>query len=178
MRMFIFFLIFIFVYLCFVSQVLCVCTDNRGCFGIINIFFFFIIIFFFFYLIIWWGIGIASESKLEVLKDGWFKSHNCFYHFSLSYFSIYFIIIATSYIWGNNSISQIYVGKDYKTSTNIGIPTHTRVCLEVNTHTGTLDYFINDKYIKDRVVNVPKDVYFEVWYFNIYLLLFIYVKIL
>jgi hypothetical protein len=31
-----------------------------------------------------------------------------------------------------------------------------------NTHTGTLDYFINDKYIKDPVVNVPKDVYFGV----------------
>jgi hypothetical protein len=34
--------------------------------------------------------------------------------------------------------------------------------LEVNTHMGTLDYFINDKHIKDRVVNVPKDVYFGV----------------
>jgi hypothetical protein len=54
------------------------------------------------------------------------------------------------------------VGKNDKPSTGIGIPTHTRVCLEVNTHTGTLDYFINDKHIKDRVVNVPKDVYFGV----------------
>jgi hypothetical protein len=44
----------------------------------------------------------------------------------------------------------------------IGIPTHSRVCLEVNTHTGTLDYFTNDKHIKDHVVNVPKDVYFGV----------------
>jgi hypothetical protein len=34
--------------------------------------------------------------------------------------------------------------------------------LEVNTHTKALDYFINDKHIKDRVVNVPKDVYFGV----------------
>jgi hypothetical protein len=54
------------------------------------------------------------------------------------------------------------VGKNYKFFTGIGIPTHTRVCLEVNRHTGTLDYFINDKHIKDRVVNVPKDVYFGV----------------
>jgi hypothetical protein len=54
------------------------------------------------------------------------------------------------------------VGKDYKPYTGIGIPTHTCVCLEVNTHTGTLDYFINNKHIKDRVVNVPKDVYFGV----------------
>jgi hypothetical protein len=54
------------------------------------------------------------------------------------------------------------VGKDEKSSTCIGIFTHTHVCLEVNTHTGTLDYFINDKHIKDRVVNVPKDVYFGV----------------
>jgi pantoate kinase len=54
------------------------------------------------------------------------------------------------------------VGKSYKSSTGIGIVTHTRVCLEVSTHTGTLDYFINDKHIKDRVVNVPKDVYFGV----------------
>jgi hypothetical protein len=54
------------------------------------------------------------------------------------------------------------VGKEEKSSTKFGIPTHTRVCLEVNTHTGTLDYFINDKHIKDRVVKVPKDVYFGV----------------
>jgi hypothetical protein len=54
------------------------------------------------------------------------------------------------------------VGKVDKPFTNIGIPTHSRVCLEVNTHTGILDYFINDKRIKDRVVNIPKDVYFGV----------------
>jgi hypothetical protein len=54
------------------------------------------------------------------------------------------------------------VGENYKPVTGIGIPTHTRVYLEVNTHTGTLDYFINDKHIKYRVVNVPKEVYFGV----------------
>jgi hypothetical protein len=54
------------------------------------------------------------------------------------------------------------VGKNSKFWIGIGIPTHTHVCLEVNTHTGTLDYFINEKHIKDRVVNVPKDVYFGV----------------
>jgi hypothetical protein len=58
------------------------------------------------------------------------------------------------------------VGKDDKPYNGIGFPTHTRVCLEVNTPTGTLDYFINDKPIKDRVVNVTKDVYFRVCYFN------------
>jgi hypothetical protein len=42
---------------------------------------FILMILFFFYLIIWWGIGIASESKLEVLKDGLFDWHNCFYYF-------------------------------------------------------------------------------------------------
>jgi hypothetical protein len=54
------------------------------------------------------------------------------------------------------------VGKYDKSCNGIDIRTHTRVCLEVNTHTGTLDYFINDKHIKDRVVNVPNDVYFGV----------------
>jgi hypothetical protein len=54
------------------------------------------------------------------------------------------------------------VGENYKSDTGFAIPTHTRVCLEVNTHTKTLDYFINDEHIKDRVVNVPKDVYFGV----------------
>jgi hypothetical protein len=54
------------------------------------------------------------------------------------------------------------VGENNKPWNGIGIPPHTRVCLEVNTHKGTLDYFINDKHIKDRVVNVPKDVYFGV----------------
>jgi hypothetical protein len=52
--------------------------------------------------------------------------------------------------------------KNIKPWTVFAIPTQTRVCLEVNTHTGTLDYFINDKHIKDRVVNIPKDVYFGV----------------
>jgi hypothetical protein len=74
----------------------------------------------------------------------------------------YFVIIATSHIWGNYYNSGIYVGEDRKPSTNIGISNNSRVCLEVNTHTGTLDYFINDEHIKDRVVNVPKDVYFGV----------------
>jgi hypothetical protein len=54
------------------------------------------------------------------------------------------------------------MGKNFKRSSGIGIPTHSRVCLEVNRHRGTLDYFINDKHIKDRGVNVPKDVYFGV----------------
>jgi hypothetical protein len=54
------------------------------------------------------------------------------------------------------------VGKDNKSDTGIAIPTHTRVCLEVNTDTRTLDYFINDEHIKDRVMTVPKDVYFGV----------------
>jgi hypothetical protein len=50
------------------------------------------------------------------------------------------------------------VGKDEKPDTGIGIPNQAPVCLEMNTHTGTLDYFINDKHIKIRVVNIPKDV--------------------
>jgi hypothetical protein len=58
--------------------------------------------------------------------------------------------------------SQISVGENYEPFTGLCIQTHTRVCLELNTHTGTLDYFINDKYIKDRVINVPKNVYFGV----------------
>jgi hypothetical protein len=82
------------------------------------------------------------------------------FHFSVKLF--YFIIIATSHLYGNNSDSEIWVGRDKKPYTGIGIPTHTHVCLEVNTHTGTLDYFINDMHIKNRVVNVPKDVYFGV----------------
>jgi hypothetical protein len=52
--------------------------------------------------------------------------------------------------------------KDEKPFTGIGIGTHTCVCLEVNTFTGTLDYFINGMNIKDHVINVPKDVYFGV----------------
>jgi hypothetical protein len=54
------------------------------------------------------------------------------------------------------------VGRDENFFVEFGIPTHSRVYLEVNTHTGTLDYFINDEHFKDRVVNVPKDVYFGV----------------
>jgi Flp pilus assembly CpaF family ATPase len=54
------------------------------------------------------------------------------------------------------------VGKNSKLYTGVIIVNHTCVCLEMNTQTGTLDYFINDKHIEDHVVNVPKDVYFQV----------------
>jgi hypothetical protein len=63
---------------------------------------------------------------------------------------------------GDKSNSWIYVSKNFKPSTLIATGTDTCVCLEVNTHTETLDYFVNDKHIKDRIVNVPKDVYFGV----------------
>jgi hypothetical protein len=114
----------------------------------------------FFFLFFNEVIGIASKSKLKNFKySNCFSIHNCFYHF---YFSIYFIIIASSCIIGNKSDSQIFVGKDIKPPTGIGIGTDCFVYLEVNTHTGTLDYFMNDKHIKDRVVNVPRDVFFGV----------------
>jgi hypothetical protein len=83
-----------------------------------------------------------------------------FYFFIQLYY--FFIIIATSHIWGDKSNSFICVGEGAKPFTGIGIGTNTRVCLEVNTHTGTLDYFIDDKHINYGVVNVPKDVYFGV----------------
>jgi hypothetical protein len=54
-----------------------------------------LMILFFFCLIIWWGIGIASESKLEVLKDGWFHLHNCFYY------SLFFCLIILFYYYSN-----------------------------------------------------------------------------
>jgi hypothetical protein len=63
------------------------------------------------------------------------------------------------------------VGENFNSFTGIGIPTHTRVCLEVNTHTGTLDYFINGKHIKDCVMNVSKDVYFGLFFIHFYLLI-------
>jgi hypothetical protein len=91
---------------------------------------------------------------------------------------ILFFVIATFHIVGWNFCSYVWVGKSDNSYTTVGIPTHTRVCLEVNTHTGTLDYFINNKHIKDRVVNVPKDVYFGVWNIICYFYLFIDMKIL
>jgi hypothetical protein len=69
MKMFIFFYsIYIYIFY-FVSQVLCFCTDedDGGWFSMRNIFLFAMILFFF-YSIIWGGIGIASESKLDVIK--------------------------------------------------------------------------------------------------------------
>jgi hypothetical protein len=144
----------------FVSQVLCICTDNHYIFSIKNNSFFFYFYILIILFLIWWGIGIASQPKLEVLKNSWFGNHNCFYYFLLFLFN--YFIIATSHIEGSDFHSLVYVGKDIKPYIGIGIPTHTRVCLEVNTHTGILNYFINDKHIKDRVVYVPKDVYFGV----------------
>jgi hypothetical protein len=68
MRMFIIFYNFYIYIFCFVSQMLCICIDDRNIFSMR--------FFFFFVIFIWWGIGIASESKLEVLKDGWLKVIN------------------------------------------------------------------------------------------------------
>jgi hypothetical protein len=77
-----FFVIFIFIYFILLAK----CYA----FAIIIIilvwefyFFFIVMILFFFYLIIWWDIGIASKSKLQDLKDGWFDNYNCFYYFLL-----------------------------------------------------------------------------------------------
>jgi hypothetical protein len=79
--------------------------------------------------------------------------------FLLSYI---IIILATCFIKGDDYNSYLYVGKDKDFRTNIPIPTNTRVCLEVNTHKKTLDYFINGKHVKNRTEHVPKDVYFGV----------------
>jgi hypothetical protein len=42
-----------------------------------------------------------------------------------------------------NSNSYICMNKDYKPPTGPGICSHPHVCLEVNTHTGTLDFSFN-----------------------------------
>jgi hypothetical protein len=65
---------------------------NYSCF-LLLLLFFILIISFFFYSIIWWGIGIASESKLEVLKDSHFYNHNCFYYFFTFLFSYYILLL-------------------------------------------------------------------------------------
>jgi hypothetical protein len=57
--------------------------------------FFILMILFFFYLIIWWGIGIASQSKLKILKDDCFISHKCFYNF------LFFCLIILFYYYSN-----------------------------------------------------------------------------
>jgi hypothetical protein len=101
MRMFMFYFYFYIYIFYFISQVLCICTDDSWFFGMRNIFSSFVMILFFFYSIIWWGIGISSESKLEVLKDAWFGWHNCFYYFLL------FCLIILFYYYSN----IVYMGE-------------------------------------------------------------------
>jgi hypothetical protein len=80
MRMFIFFVVFIFLY--FILLAKCYAFPQMiYMFLVWEIYFFIVMILFFFYLIIWWGIGIASESKLDVLKDDYFWRYNCFFYF-------------------------------------------------------------------------------------------------
>jgi hypothetical protein len=107
-RMFIFFITFIFIY----SILLTKCYASAQISIILLVwkilFFFIVMILFFFYLIIWWDIGIASESKLEVLKDGWFGNYNCFYYFLISCLIIlfhYYSII--TYKWAELWFSNI-----------------------------------------------------------------------
>jgi hypothetical protein len=101
MRMFIYFYDFYIYIFYFVSQVLCICTNDLDGFSMKD-FFFFVMILFFFYLMIWWGIGIASESKLEVLKDGCFWNHNCFFY----YFLLFYLIILF-YYYSNIPYSRV-----------------------------------------------------------------------
>jgi hypothetical protein len=63
------------------------------------------------------------------------------------------------------------VGEAYKPDTGFGIGTNTRACLEMNTHMGTLDYFIKDNYIKGRVVNVLKGMEFDILFIIYFYLL-------
>jgi hypothetical protein len=44
----------------------------------------------------------------------------------------------------------------------VGISRNTRVALEVDAESGTLDFFINGEQIPHLVTGVPKDVYFGV----------------
>jgi hypothetical protein len=96
----IFFINFIFIY----SNLLAKCYAFAQIFIVILvweiIFFFIVMIVFFFYLIIWRGIGIAPESKLEVLKDGCFWNHNCFYYF------LFFYLIFLFYYYSNVPYSR------------------------------------------------------------------------
>jgi hypothetical protein len=96
-----FFIVFIFIY----SILLAKCYAFAQMIVVLLVweiyFFFIVMILFFFYLIIRWGIGIASEWKLEVLKDSWFGSHNCFYYFLL------FCLIILFYYYSNIP----YIGK-------------------------------------------------------------------
>jgi hypothetical protein len=90
MRMFIFsFIIFIFIYSILLAK--CYAFAQKTMLGLVwEIFSFILKILFFFYLIIWWKIGIASKSKLEVFKDGWFNYCNCLYYFMLLWLIILF----------------------------------------------------------------------------------------
>jgi hypothetical protein len=99
-RMFIFFYnLYIYIFF-FVSQVLCICTNDYGEFSMGNIYFLFGMIFFLIYLIIWWGVGIASESKLEVLKNGCFSDYICFCYSLLFFLIILFRYYSNiPYIW-------------------------------------------------------------------------------
>jgi hypothetical protein len=70
MRMFIFLCNFNIYIFYFVSQVLCICTDDPRAFSMGNIIFLFVMILFFFYLIIWWGkIRIDREHGWETEDD-------------------------------------------------------------------------------------------------------------
>jgi hypothetical protein len=163
----------------FVRQVLFICTDDRGNFSIKIIFLFYFNDFVFLLFnnlarnrhCIW--IETRGPQKWLFLQSQLFLPFSIFL---LNYFILF--VIATSHIAGNNSNSWIWVGENDKPCTNIYIPTHSRICLEVNTHTGTLDYFINDKHIKDRVVNVLKDVYFGVWYHLLFVFIYSHENIL
>jgi hypothetical protein len=95
--LFFFFIIFIFIYSILLAK--CYAFARMIVVGLVweIDFFLFVMILFFFYLIIWWGIGIASKWKLEVLKDGWFGRHNCFYYF------LPFCLIILFYYYSNIS---------------------------------------------------------------------------
>jgi hypothetical protein len=117
MKMFIFFIIFIFVYSFLLGK--CYAFVQMIVVDLVwELLIFFVIILFFFYLIIWWGISIASESKLDILKDDYFWHHNCFYYFFFIclvilfyYYSKYALIL----IWSDLLINMCFDVKLYIT---------------------------------------------------------------
>jgi hypothetical protein len=98
MRMFIFlFIISIFIYCILLAK--CYVFAYLILLGLVWEILFFCNDFIFFHLIIWWGIGIASESKLEVLRDSCFRLHNCFYF-------LLFCLIILFYYYSNIPYSR------------------------------------------------------------------------
>jgi hypothetical protein len=105
--------------------------------------------------------GFAKKEKINLLHDSHFYYQNCLTIFIRFFVDIYFLLAQCS-LWIYSNTTYIHCGETRVYSSNDGYPSGSLFAFELNTMTGILYFFVNNKQIGHCVKNIPKGVYFGV----------------